>query len=221
VDRRHGIIRAAETLFAENGFGATRVAEVAAAAGLSPGAGGLYRHFASKQALLSAVIDLALDRLHETLEQRAAFEALDFPLNQKVEQIGRMLIARGRESRELLIIMERDLPRFPDLLARVRRDLVAPALGSLENWLAEQVSEPARERFDAAALAQVAWDGICRRVTSYEKQPAISDAQFIAAWSLALNGALVLANQTPLEPAEPAQMERGRGAKRDARTADE
>jgi AcrR family transcriptional regulator len=40
-------------LFSTKGFEATSVSQIEAAAGLSPGSGALYRHFASKEALLS------------------------------------------------------------------------------------------------------------------------------------------------------------------------
>jgi AcrR family transcriptional regulator len=195
MDRKQDIVRAAETLFAEHGFDATRVARIAQVAGLSPGAGGLYRHFRSKRALLSAVIDLALERLTRTLELKPDFDALDLSFEERLIRIGKGLLSRGRESRDLLIIMDHDLPRFPELHARVQRDLAAPALGALERWLADQVAEPIRARLDTAALAQVAWDSICRRVTSYEAVPAISDTRFIGAWALALRGGLETASR--------------------------
>jgi AcrR family transcriptional regulator len=52
---RAALVEAAARLFAEQGFEATSVAEIQAAAGLAPGSGALYKHFASKQALLDAV----------------------------------------------------------------------------------------------------------------------------------------------------------------------
>jgi AcrR family transcriptional regulator len=40
-------------LFGEQGYAATTISQIEAAAGLSPGSGGLYRHFPSKDALLA------------------------------------------------------------------------------------------------------------------------------------------------------------------------
>lgn len=47
-------------LFGEQGYAATSVAQIEAAAGLSPGAGGLYAHFRSKDALLRAGLEALL-----------------------------------------------------------------------------------------------------------------------------------------------------------------
>ena len=50
---RQRLVAEAMRLFGEQGYAATTVAEIEAAAGLSPGSGSLYRHFPSKQALLA------------------------------------------------------------------------------------------------------------------------------------------------------------------------
>ncbi len=199
MDRRERIVTVAESLFAERGYSATRVAEIAEAAGLSPGAGGLYRHFESKEALLVAVVDRASERLQVTLDHRSAFEALDLPLDSSVKLIGHALLTLATESRNLLIILDRDLPRFPELMNRAWRDLVAPALGSLDSWLTEQVPVPNRESFDGAALATVAWRGIRSRVISPHELPEVSDVRFIDAWALAVRGALELASHDAAE----------------------
>src|ERR1700735_4060925 len=45
------------------GYTATSIAKIEAAAGLTPGAGGIYHHFASKEAVLAAGIERQLARL--------------------------------------------------------------------------------------------------------------------------------------------------------------
>ena len=52
----HQIVTAAMDLFGRQGYHATTVAQIEAAAGLSAGAGGLYRHFKSKRALLEEAV---------------------------------------------------------------------------------------------------------------------------------------------------------------------
>src|SRR5436190_21788273 len=54
---REVLIDAALTLFANEGYRGTTIRKIEEAAGLTPGAGGLYRHFASKEALLLAAVD--------------------------------------------------------------------------------------------------------------------------------------------------------------------
>ena len=50
---RSRLIAESMRLFGEQGYSGTSVSEIEAAAGLSGGSGSLYRHFASKEALLS------------------------------------------------------------------------------------------------------------------------------------------------------------------------
>jgi AcrR family transcriptional regulator len=63
TDTKERILGAAIALFAAKGYAATTVAEIEAAVGLSPGSGGLYRHFPSKEALLDAVLLGYADRV--------------------------------------------------------------------------------------------------------------------------------------------------------------
>lgn len=58
---RRRIVSAAVKCFGAKGYAATTIADIEQAAGLSVGAGGTYRHFTSKRAILEAVIDAALD----------------------------------------------------------------------------------------------------------------------------------------------------------------
>src|SRR3954447_13378526 len=62
---RERIVVEALRLFADRGYAATSVAEIEAAAGLSPGAGGLYRHFPSKQEVLAAAVREHIERPRE------------------------------------------------------------------------------------------------------------------------------------------------------------
>jgi AcrR family transcriptional regulator len=182
------IIDAAAELFSERGFEATTVADIAATAGLSPSAGGIYRHFDSKEALLDAVVDLALERVGATERLRAAVASLDLDTHVEIELAGRYLLDRVRESRELLRIMERDLVHFPRLAERVRVELIVPVMVAFEQWLLG-LEIPARDATaDAAALAEVMWGSLARRALFDVSE--LSDDRFIAAWSTALEGAL-------------------------------
>jgi TetR/AcrR family transcriptional regulator len=67
-DRRHQLLEAALDLFSRKGFDGTTTKEIAAAAGVTEAI--IFRHFPSKQALYSAVIDYR----HESGEIAATFE---------------------------------------------------------------------------------------------------------------------------------------------------
>src|ERR1700753_541741 len=60
---RERIVDEAMHLFSQNGYAATSVAKIEAAAGLTPGAGGLYHHFRSQEARHAAAIARRLERL--------------------------------------------------------------------------------------------------------------------------------------------------------------
>ena len=57
------IVNEAMRLFSQHGYAAAGIAKIEAAAGLTPGAGGLYHHFDSKEAVLAAGIERQLARL--------------------------------------------------------------------------------------------------------------------------------------------------------------
>ncbi len=68
TDRRRGntrqrILDAATAFFAEKGYVATSITDIEAAVGLTPGSGGLYRHFASKDSLLLEIVSGYKERL--------------------------------------------------------------------------------------------------------------------------------------------------------------
>src|SRR5687768_12967483 len=54
---REVLIDAALRLFASEGYRGTTIRKIEEAAGLTPGAGGLYRHFRSKEELLLAAVE--------------------------------------------------------------------------------------------------------------------------------------------------------------------
>jgi AcrR family transcriptional regulator len=54
---RDVLIRAALALFSAEGYRGTTIRKIEEAAGLTPGAGGMYRHFRSKEELLLAAVD--------------------------------------------------------------------------------------------------------------------------------------------------------------------
>ena len=57
-------------LFSQHGYSGTSIAKIEAAAGLTPGAGGIYHHFPSKEAVLAAGIERQLARLGALREIR-------------------------------------------------------------------------------------------------------------------------------------------------------
>jgi AcrR family transcriptional regulator len=127
ADTRERLLRGAADVFAQRGYDGTRVADIAAAAGVSNGA--LYAHFASKAELLVAAL-----RAHGRRLLADAFAAdPDQSVTDLLLLIGRWLPHRHGKSHLLvegLVAARRD-----EDVARPMRDYV----GERADWIADLV----------------------------------------------------------------------------------
>ena len=99
--RREDLLDAAEQLFLEQGFHGTSVDDLGAAAGIS--GPGLYRHFASKDAVLMAVLDRIWGQLRPAIDA-AADQDPDAALATLLDaQLG---LAMGQPSALVLLVRE-------------------------------------------------------------------------------------------------------------------
>jgi AcrR family transcriptional regulator len=125
AETRERLLRAAADVFAAQGFDGTRVAGIAAAAGVSNGA--LYAHFASKADLLVDAL-----RMHGRGPLADVFAAEpDVPVTDLLVLIGRRL-ARRRDARGYLTVEALVAARRDEDVARPMRDYV----GERADWLA-------------------------------------------------------------------------------------
>lgn len=149
---RQRVLTAAMALFGRQGFHATTVAQIEQAAGLTPGAGGLYRHVRSKRDLLAQGLRRQIDEgpsLLQLLETVRPFDELS--MREQLLAIARAALARLDHERDLNRLLIRDLAHHPELLALVRDHELRSVHGALAGWLRSQ-----RPRgVDAAALATV------------------------------------------------------------------
>ena len=104
---RHRVLRAAIACFGAKGYAATTIADIESAAGLSPGAGGTYRHFPSKQAILEAVIDATVSVSDDEIA----------PLGDDIEQTAHDSL--DYMNADLMRIFLRDLDEFPEHRERI------------------------------------------------------------------------------------------------------
>jgi AcrR family transcriptional regulator len=152
---RQRIIDEAMRLFGEQGYAATTVAQIEAAAGLSPGSGSLYRHFPSKQALLTEGVRQQIaagEELLSFIADPASFATQT--LSQRLKVVARAGLERLDQERDLSRLLVRDLARFPDLLAEMAKEEIEPVYRVVAAWLAEQAGPQVPER-DWPALAAV------------------------------------------------------------------
>ncbi|MFC7588393.1 TetR family transcriptional regulator [Nonomuraea antimicrobica] len=128
AETRERLLRAAADAFAERGYDGTRVADIAAAAGVSNGA--LYAHFGSKADLLVAAL-----RAHGRRLLAGLFAAdPDRSATELLLAIGRRLPHRGEAERYLIV----------EALVAARRDedVAGPMrdyIGERAGWIADLV----------------------------------------------------------------------------------
>jgi AcrR family transcriptional regulator len=151
VSTRERIVDEAMRLFSQNGYSATSVAKIEEAAGLTPGAGGLYHHFKSKEAVLAAGIERHLGRLGALRRIRGVLGSLG-NLRAELKLTARYFLAELDEESELLRILASDVRNRPQVLTAAAEQLVGSALTGFAGWIAAEAERemPAEE---ATALA--------------------------------------------------------------------
>lgn len=203
VSTRERIIAESLRLFAERGYSATAVAEIEAAAGLSPGAGGLYRHFRSKEEVLAAAVaarsETTQDELAATLLGDGIGRESD-PLPVRLRQVCKAGLRKVREEEQLLRVLFRDLDQFPYLVDTVRDHLTDPTYRALAEWLGRQ-PEMAVSDADWSAAATVLGGAIVNHWLACSQVHAppldVDEDRFIAAW---VRLALGLVAPPPMDP---------------------
>jgi AcrR family transcriptional regulator len=151
VPTRERIVDEAMRLFSQNGYTATSVAKIEDAAGLTPGAGGLYHHFKSKEAVLAAGIERHLERLGALRRIREVLGSLG-DLRAELKLTARYFLAELDEESELLRILASDVRNRPQVLTAAAEQLVGSTLTGFAGWIAAEAERevPAEE---ARALA--------------------------------------------------------------------
>ena len=134
---RERILDEAMRLFSEHGYAATSIAKIEAAAGLTPGAGGLYHHFASKEAVLAAGIERQLSRLAALREIRQVLGSLG-DLKAELTLTARYILAELDSESELLRILASDARNRPQLLKTAVEQLVSSMFTGFATWIGER-----------------------------------------------------------------------------------
>ena len=131
---RARVLDVAGELFGLQGYQATTIAQLEKAAGLSPGSGGLYRHFPSKRALLEASLKRQVDSGPD-LASFLSVPADPDDVRSQLHAVARAGLRRLRHERDLNRLLLRDLRDFPDLLAMVRDTELRRVHEGLARWL--------------------------------------------------------------------------------------
>ncbi|HXD54904.1 MAG TPA: TetR/AcrR family transcriptional regulator [Solirubrobacteraceae bacterium] len=179
---RERIVDEAMRLFSERGYAATSIATIEAAAGLSPGAGGLYHHFDSKQALLTAGVERQLARLEALRDIRRVLVGLG-DLKAELTLIARYVLAELDREAELMRILAAQARSHPELLSGAVDQLVSSTFDGFASWVGDSSGEPDGDR--AAAIAALGLGSLlCNRILRdvFGAESKVDDETLVGAW---------------------------------------
>lgn len=196
---RERIIDQAMRLFSQHGYAATSIAKIEAAAGLTPGAGGMYHHFDSKEAVLTAGIERQLARLDALREIRGVLTPLG-DLKAELTLIARYILTELDRESELLRILASEARNRPQMLRTAVDQLVNSTFEGFATWITERAEHPISDT-DATTKAAVGLGSLlCSRLLrDVLGIPAqVDDETFVASWVQLM---LVALTGTPPESA--------------------
>ena len=114
-DPKARVLAAALRCFAAKGYAATTIIDIEKSAGLTAGAGGTYRHFRSKKAILEGVVDAVVEQGDDVLAPPPA----------SLKDAARTALADLDRQRDLLQLLRRDLDQFPEIQHRIIDRLIS------------------------------------------------------------------------------------------------
>jgi AcrR family transcriptional regulator len=169
--RRQAILDAALAVFAERGFEAARLEDVAARAGVAKGT--LYLYFRDKEALFEELVRGAVSPLIEAVSQAAS--AADVPAHAVLETFFDLFQKEvlGTKRKLLLRLIIAEGPRFPRIAEFYYREVVTRGI-ALMRGVAERAVRKGEFAGDAVArfpqlivaplILAVVWDSLFARI---------------------------------------------------------
>ena len=161
AERQRQILEAAVRVFARNGYHTSRVADVAAEAGVAHGL--VYHYFPSKAALLEAVF-------HETwqglLEELRRLEGSGDSAREQLRKVAAIVLRTWRRDPDLIRVLVREVARSPQL--QDQAEAVGDVLGVIERIVAHgQAAGELRSDLDARLSALIVWGALEELLTGW------------------------------------------------------
>jgi AcrR family transcriptional regulator len=189
---RDRILDAAMQLFGEHGFRGTSVAAIERAAGLTPGAGGLYHHFRTKEAVLTEALERHLGRLGALRDIRRLFAGVQ-DLEVELTLIARYVLAELEAESDLVQVLVLESRQRPDLVGQTLERLVGSSTEEFAAWLVQDWGAPAEQARATAALALASL--FSHRLVA---PTVLSTEEFVATWVATFGSALSAGGRSPL-----------------------
>jgi AcrR family transcriptional regulator len=178
---RERIVTEAMRLFAAQGYRGTTVGEIEEAAGLAPRAGGLYKHFRSKEEVLEAGIDRHVGEI-DVIQPALEMLPLGDP-RAELTLVGRWGLTELANEMPLMKVVQKEGDRFPELAAKVNERIIARGQGQAVTVVGRMLGDVLDERQVAAvgAVALGALVGYRIEEAMFGPRP-VKDDEFLEAW---------------------------------------
>jgi AcrR family transcriptional regulator len=181
---RDRLLGEALKLFAARGYAATSVADIQKAAGLAPGSGALYKHFASKRALLEAAVG---HRIESIVAAREEYDA-ESPagVEKAVRRAGQLIRSNLAQSEDVLRVMLREPDELSDLNEQTWKVITDNAYQRFTDELiasnrAGITNVPDPEATAAVAISSLTYSATLRALTGHTPGN-VDDDRFFEAW---------------------------------------
>jgi AcrR family transcriptional regulator len=181
---RERIIVEAMRLFAERGYRGTTVGDIEQAAGLSPRAGGLYKHFASKEEVVTAGIER---HVAEIEEMHSAMDLMPLgDVRAELTLIARWTLHELANEQNLMKIVFRDGDQFPELVELFAERIVNRGYREAATVIGRIFEQAGVQDHDPNAVAAIALGSLVNyRVEEamFGQPPAgVGEDEFIETW---------------------------------------
>jgi AcrR family transcriptional regulator len=181
---RDRILRSAISLMAARGYHETSVGDIEAAAGLTRRAGGFYRHFASKEAVLIQAVEGMADEMVDqiSLKEIAALQSI----RAELLLIARALLRHAEAHRPARLILQRDGHQLPKLRAAARRANARLASVDVLPWIKSALSRSGAKSRRPRELGLLIFGPVLLYIISVDRaDPAfgLADTSFLKAWA--------------------------------------
>jgi TetR/AcrR family fatty acid metabolism transcriptional regulator len=160
-EKRRLILRAAIKVFAEKGYHACRVSDVAQEAGVAYGL--VYHYFSSKEELLETIFRRTWARMLDAVSE---VEESGEPAQEQIRQVAGIVLRAWLLDPDLVRVLVREVARSPQLQEEV--DEIANAFAALERIVAGgQASGELRGDIDARLAAWILYGALEEILTGW------------------------------------------------------
>lgn len=178
------LLEIAIRLFSERGFRETTVGDIEKAAGLTPRAGGFYRHFSSKEEVLvegvrrisaEMIQELRLEDVISLKEPRAELMA-----------IATALLSHAEIYRPFRVIIQREAHRLPALRDAARQANARLAAMDVVPWLEHALRRAGRATHNAREIGLIVFGPVLVYILGLDRGDAafgLKDDAFLETWA--------------------------------------